>query len=136
MRLRSRQHIRRQADFAAVRNEGRRQHGAAFVFSVRRRPADPRFDLPRFAVVASRRVGNAVTRNLLRRRLRAIFRENQQLFPGDVDIVVTLQPRAAEATFSDLERYFRAAAHRAGFSAPPPLASPAASETTPSPEAP
>lgn len=136
MRLRSRQHIRRQADFAAVRNEGRRQHGAAFVFSVRRRPADPRFELPRFAVVASRRVGNAVVRNLLRRRLRAIFRENQQLFPGDVDIIVTLQPRATEATFSDLERYFRAAAHRAGFSLPPPPVSPGASESTPGPEAP
>jgi len=118
MRLRSRQHIRRQADFAAVRNEGRRQHGAAFIFSVRRRPADPRFELPRFAVVASRRVGNAVTRNLLKRRMRELFRENQALFPGDVDIIVTLQPRAAEVTFADLERYFRAAAHRAGFVAP------------------
>jgi ribonuclease P protein component len=135
MRLRSRQHIRRQADFAAIRNEGRRQHGAAFIFSVRRRPADPRFDLPRFAVVASCRVGNAVVRNLLRRRLRAIFRENQQLFPGDVDIVVTLQSRATEATFADLERYFRAAAHRAGFSATPPAAPPG-SGSAPSPEAP
>ena len=133
MRLRSRQHIRRQADFAAVRNEGRRQHGAAFIFSVRRRPADPHFDLPRFAVVASRRVGNAVTRNLLRRRLRAIFRENQQLFPGDVDIVVSLQPRAAEATFADLERYFRAAAHRAGFPAAPPAA-PATGPSSPDAE--
>lgn len=133
MRLRSRQHIRRQADFAAVRNEGRRQHGAAFIFSVRRRPADPRFDLPRFAVVASRRVGGAVTRNLLRRRLRTIFRENQTLFPSDVDIIVTLQPRAAEATFADLERYFRAAAHRAGFS---PTSPPAATGETPSAAAP
>ncbi len=116
MRLRSRQHVRRQADFAAVRNEGRRQHGAAFIFSVRRRAPDPRFELPRFAVVASRRVGPAVTRNLLKRRMRAIFRENQTLFPGDVDIVVTLQARAVQTTFADLERFFRAAAHRAGFS--------------------
>jgi len=125
MRLRSRQHIRRQADFAAVRNEGRRQHGAAFVFSVRRRPADPRFDLPRFAVIASRRVGKAVTRNLLKRRMRVIFREHQTLFPGDVDIVVVLQPRASDATFADLTRFFLAAARRAGFSPPPTPESPA-----------
>ena len=133
MRLRSRQHVRRQADFAAVRNEGRRQHGAAFVFSYRRRPADRRFDLPRFAVVASRRVGNAVTRNRLRRRMRAIFRENQALFPGDLDIVVILQPRAAETSFADLERHFRAAAHRAGF---PTSASSAGAEPGPGAGAP
>ncbi len=135
MRLRSRQHLRRQADFAAVRNEGRRQHGAAFIFSVRRRPADLYFDLPRFAVVASRRVGNAVMRNLLKRRMREIFRENQTLFPGDVDIVVTLQARAAEVTFADLERYFRAAAHRAGFSPNTPRAQPPEGETPPAPGA-
>jgi ribonuclease P protein component len=108
-----------------MRNEGRRHHGAAFVFSVRRRKPDPRFELPRFAVIASRKVGPAVTRNRLKRRMRAIFRENQMLFPGDVDIVVVLQPRAEQATFSDLERYFRAAAHRAGYSVPTTQATPA-----------
>ena len=115
MRLRSRQRLRRQSDFAAVRQEGRRQFGAAFVLAVRRRPPDPRFELPRFAVVASRRVGNAVVRNLLRRRLREIFRAHQQLFSGDADIVVTLQPKGAEATFAELEKQFLTAARRCGF---------------------
>lgn len=122
MRLRPRQRLRRQADFAAVRNEGRRQHGAAFVFAFRRRPPDARLDLPRFAVVASRRVGPAVVRNRLKRRLREIFREHQALFPGDLDILVTLRPAAASATFADLERQFRAAAHRAGFAPGHPAA--------------
>lgn len=123
MRFRSRQHVRSQADFAAVRKEGRRQYGAAFVFSVRRRPADSPFDLPRLAVVASRKVGNAVTRNRIRRRVRELFRENQTIFPGDVDVVVTLQARAAEATFEDLKRAFLAAAKRAGFAAAAPARS-------------
>lgn len=136
MRLRSRQHLRRQADFVAVRTEGRRQHGAAFIFSFRRRPPDPRFDLPRFAVVASRRVGNAVTRNLLKRRLREIFRENQALIPSDVDLVLVLQPRAADASFADLERYFRAAAHRAGFGPSPAGGSGTETPSTPAPTVP
>lgn len=113
-----------------MRQEGRRQFGAAFVFAVRRRPPDPRFELPRFAVVASRRVGNAVVRNRLKRRLREIFRAHQRLFPGDLDIVVTLQPKGTEASFAELETKFLAAARRCGFgrtsdaaSKPPPPAS-------------
>lgn len=119
MRLRPRQRIRRPSDFAAVRKEGRRQFGAAFVFSVRRRPPDPRLDLPRFAVVASRRVGNAVVRNRQKRRLREIFRAHQDLFPPDVDLVVTLQPKGAEASFAELEQQFLAAARRLGFGTKP-----------------
>lgn len=115
MRLRSRQRIRRQSDFAAIRQEGRRQFGAAFVFAVRRRPPDPRLDLPRFAIVASRRVGPAVTRNRLKRRMREIFRAHQQIFPGECDVVVTLQARASEATFVELEQQFLKAARRCGF---------------------
>jgi ribonuclease P protein component len=62
-------------------------------------------------------VGNAVVRNRLKRRLREIFRAHQQLFPGDADLVVTLQPKAANATFADLEKQFLAAARRFGFGA-------------------
>ena len=122
MRLRSRQRLSRQADFAAVRKEGRRQFGAAFVFSARIRPQSPGADLPRFAVVASRRVGKAHVRNLLKRRLRAIFREHQQIFPPETDVIVTLKARAADASFEELERSFLSAARRSGFpgrSAPP-----------------
>jgi len=120
MRLRSRQRLRRQSDFAAVRQEGRRQFGAAFVLAVRKRPPDPRAELPRFAVVASRRVGNAVVRNRQKRRLREIFRAHQQIFPGDVDVVATLQPKGALATFAELEQQFLAAAKRCGFAAKVP----------------
>ena len=129
MRLRSRQRMRRQSDFAAVRKEGRRQFGAAFVMAVRRRPPDPRFELPRFAVIASRRVGNAVVRNRLKRRLREIFRAHQAIFPGNLDVVVTLQPRSAGATFAELEEQFLTAARRSGF--PPKSSDPSPAGTLP-----
>lgn len=115
MRFRPRQRVRRQADFMAIRKEGRRQFGAAFVFSVRRRPPGSRGDLPRLGIVASRRVGPSVTRNLIKRRIREIFRENQALFPGDADIVVVLQPKAAATSFDDLRKQFLDAARRTGF---------------------
>jgi ribonuclease P protein component len=117
MRLRSRQRLRRQSDFAAVRQEGRRQFGAAFVFAARKRPPLSRVgaDLPRFAVVASRRVGNAVVRNRLKRRMREIFRTHQQIFPAELDIVVTLQTKAVGMTFAELEKQFLGAAKRLGY---------------------
>lgn len=114
MRFRSRQHLRRQADFAAIRSEGRRVFGAAFVFSWRRRGTDLNLDLPRFAVVASRRVGPAIVRNRLKRRLREIFRAHQHRLPPEVDIVATLRPGAATFTFANLESEFLKAAQRAG----------------------
>jgi len=122
MRFRSRQHLRRQADFAAIRSEGRRLFGAAFVFSWRRRPAESEFDLPRFAVVASRRVGPAVVRNRLKRQLREIFRAHQGRFPAETDIIATLRPGAGKASFDNLEEAFLKAARKAGFSDSPPEA--------------
>jgi ribonuclease P protein component len=107
--------MRRQSDFAAVRKEGRRHFGAAFVMAVRRRPPDPRQDLPRFAVIASRRVGNAVVRNRLKRQLRALFREHQTLFSAECDVVVTLQAKGVGTPFAELEKQFLAAARRLGF---------------------
>lgn len=119
MRLRSRQHLRRQSDFAAIRKEGRRQFGAAFVLSFRKTPENEPGDLPRFAVIASRRVGPAVVRNLLKRRLRAIFREHQHLLPANVDIVVTLRKRASDFSFDELTRHFVAAIKRSDLSTDP-----------------
>jgi ribonuclease P protein component len=130
MRLRTRQRISRQADFAAVRQKGRRVFTAAFVFSVFERAGSGRLDLPRFAVVASRKVGPAHVRNLLKRRLRAVFRESQDRFPGSLDLVVTLKPAAAELSFAELEKSFAYAARKSGFG---PKARPSVSPPTPEP---
>ncbi|BET65921.1 hypothetical protein ASA1KI_08390 [Opitutales bacterium ASA1] len=130
MRLRTRQRISRQADFAAVRQKGRRIFTAAFVFSVFERAEAGRLDLPRFAVVASRKVGAAHVRNLLKRRLRAIFRGSQGRFPGALDVVVTLKPAAADLSFAELEKSFAYAARKSGFGL---KARPSVSPPTPEP---
>jgi ribonuclease P protein component len=54
----------------------------------------------------SRKVGTAVTRNTVRRRLREVFRASTSEIPGDLDLVVSARPAAAEATFEELGAEF------------------------------
>ncbi len=54
----------------------------------------------------SKKVGGAVRRNGVRRRLREIFRSARNTLPGGVDIVVSARPAAAEAAFEELDEEF------------------------------
>ncbi len=61
---------------------------------------------PRLGLSVSRRVGNAVTRNAVRRRLREVFHSARPEIPGDLDLVVSARPVAAEATVRELSEEF------------------------------
>lgn len=60
----------------------------------------------------SKRIGNAVTRNAVRRRLKEIFRSVSADVLGQRDIVISARPAAAEATFGELESEFLRALER------------------------
>jgi ribonuclease P protein component len=59
---------------------------------------------PRLGLSVSRKVGNAVTRNTVRRRLREVFRASE--VPGNLDLVVSARPAAAGAAFGELRAEF------------------------------
>lgn len=54
----------------------------------------------------SKRVGTAVTRNGVRRRLKEIFRSSVEDLPSGVDLVISARPAAAEASFDELSEEF------------------------------
>jgi ribonuclease P protein component len=66
----------------------------------------------RAAVVAGRRVGPAVVRNRVKRRLRAIVRDELPQLPGGTLLVVRALPGAAAADYGQLGRWVRAAVAR------------------------
>lgn len=64
---------------------------------------DPSADRPpEVGFVVSKAVGNAVTRNRVKRRLRHLAREHVSSLPGSAVLVVRALPAAAEATYAEL----------------------------------
>lgn len=57
---------------------------------------------PMVGFVVGKQVGSAVVRNLVKRRLRHLFRERLALLPAGSTVVVRATPRAATATCGEL----------------------------------
>lgn len=108
MSLPTEQRIKRPAEFRQVFSRGRRSSNA-----LTNLVAMPN-GLPyvRVGLSVSKRVGNAVTRNLVKRRIRSVF-ANIDASEG-WDVVVTAKPESADAAFSDLERSIGKSIKRAG----------------------
>lgn len=64
-------------------------------------------DVTRLGLSVSRKVGNAVTRNAVRRRLKEIFHAAlADDLPEGLDLVVSARPGAAVASFQELSGEF------------------------------
>lgn len=61
---------------------------------------------PRLGLSVSKKVGTAVKRNMVRRRLKEIFRSWLVTLPSDLDFVVSARPAAAAASFEELNEEF------------------------------
>ena len=59
----------------------------------------------RLGLIVSRRVGNAVRRNAIRRRIREAFRKNRHVLPSGYDVICIAKPCAGNLT-SDLAESF------------------------------
>ena len=60
----------------------------------------------RLGITTGVKLGNAVKRNRIRRRIRELYRTNEYRFVPGYDIVVVARTRGIFAHYSDLERSF------------------------------
>ena len=60
----------------------------------------------RLGITVSRKLCKAVTRNKIRRRIREIYRLNEDRLQPGYDLVVVARVKAAYGTYRDLERSF------------------------------
>ena len=98
-------------EFERVRKEGRAVRGGLLILSVLPVDGEKRF---RVGLITSRRVGEAVARNRVRRRLREIVRRNQQALKGGIWLVVIARRSAAQTDSAALEAEWLHLAQRAG----------------------
>ncbi len=93
--------LRRTADYRRVQRRGRRHHRELLVTL----HASNGLGHPRFGLTVSRKVGNAVVRNRVKRHLREAIRRHPASRDGSlsgIDVVFIARSRAAEATGHDL----------------------------------
>ena len=96
--------LRKRAEFQLVRGGGRAT-AIGFVLEGKRRAApaaSPPVDGPRFGFTITRKIGNAVTRNRIRRRLRAALCQTAQHADAGSDYVVVAREPAAVQEFKSL----------------------------------
>lgn len=113
MRYRPEQHLRRQRDIRVVREAGRRVDCQAFTvwWLSRPEPSSPTAPKPaRVCVIASgKAVGQAVLRNRAKRRLREVFRHQQDRVPAGCDLLLIARLAATRWPLAELEKRFAAA---------------------------
>ena len=68
----------------------------------------------RVGVTVSKKLGCAVVRNRVRRRLREVYRLNETRFSPGWDIVVVARSRCVDADFSKLTQAYLSLAEKAG----------------------
>ncbi len=92
--------LTRPAEFARVRTEGKAERGRLLVLGVVASDETQPF---RAGFITSRRVGGAVVRNRVRRRLREVVRRHQWEIRSGVWLVCIARPAAAQASYQALE---------------------------------
>lgn len=102
--------VRSRSEFQRIQREGRRVTTPSFVLLLAAREADGA--AARLGITASKRVGNAVVRNRVKRVVREAFRRSGTLFEPDLDVVVIARAAAAALQPAQVLDEWRAAQRR------------------------
>ena len=109
-RFRKHNHLRTSSEFTRVFNKGEKLVTGVLVFHYLRTDLSE----SRLGLAVSKKVGNAVIRNLVKRRIREAFRHKLDRLQAPYDIVVYPRRGVLDKHFNDYLKSFDILASRAG----------------------
>lgn len=89
-----------------VRVAGTSEAGRFLVLSTAPLPEGQENAASRFGIITTKRVGHAVIRNLMRRRVREILRAHGEGLSRGLRVVIIVRNRAASTDYAGLEKDF------------------------------
>jgi ribonuclease P protein component len=98
----SRERIRKSSEFAQVFKKGRRLKFAGFRVCAMKN----NLDYSRIGLSAGKRLGGAVRRNRIKRRIRELFRQNKGKFSTGFDMVFMPDSKCASMDWEELRKGF------------------------------
>jgi ribonuclease P protein component len=107
--------LSRSSEFRLVKASGKSWTGKYLVLAILMRDTE---ESTRIGIIATKRLGNAVSRNLVRRRIREIFRLNRHRIKKGFWVVTIARLSAAKAAFDELQRDWLRLVERASILAP------------------
>jgi ribonuclease P protein component len=105
----------RASEFRLVKASGKSWTGKHIVLAILNREEQA---ATRIGIITTKRIGNAVCRNRVRRRIREIFRLNQHRLRNGFWVVVIARASSTRATLAELERDWLRLIERASILAP------------------
>ena len=113
--------LKQNHEFRRLYSKGRSAVSPYFVLYCR----PNRRSYSRLGITTGVKLGNAVKRNFVRRRIRALYRTNEAGLQPGYDIVVVARTRAIFGRYADLERSFRQLNRKLGLTLGSPAPVPA-----------
>jgi ribonuclease P protein component len=90
-----RERLLNRGDFVNLNREGKRRHTAHFAISFRKNG----LGFSRLGITTSKKTGNAVTRNRIRRLIREVYRLHKAFSPQSCDILLAAKKGAGDLDF-------------------------------------
>jgi ribonuclease P protein component len=97
-------------EFLAVYDKGKKIQSRTFVLYA----MENNLPFHRLGITVSRKIGNAVARNRVKRRLREIFRRDKPANLPSMDLVINARKGAAQVEFAPLREEFQNVLGRLG----------------------